>query len=281
MKPGIFPSMSAWGSPPPPAFPGWSAGKEVSLGAVGLDGWKLVDAFHHHAPMRLLVDPMSHLQSGLSLTPRGPVPSFAYAKEMLEEVLRARPARLLVLGSGAGAIPISVARLSPETEVTAVDAERAMEHISRTMFSAPPSIKFVHEPALSFVATAPAEYDMVLVDVFSSDGLVPPELVSMEFASALRRCLSSSGRMVWNVSFRLSRPWTSAMSDMLATLAASSLPCVAYTSPVPRRAANALLYHPRPLCPPRSWRARSFSTLFRRPKPRPAMPPFRWPSSRL
>lgn len=265
----------------PAALTGWFAGREVPLGNLGLPGWKVVDAMHFGMPSRLLLDPQSHLQSGLSTTPAGPVPALSYARLMLAEVLRHRPARLLVLGAGASAIPISVARHAPQTEVTSVDSEWAMERVSRSMFSAPDSIRFVHAPALHFVSSGRDKYEMILVDVFSPSGLVPPELVSVEFAAALHRRLHAGGRMVWNVSFRRSGRWIASMGSLMATLAASSLPCMAYSSPGSARAANALLYHPQPSSAPPGWRLRKFAAFFRRAKVHHAVSPFRWPAHRL
>lgn len=273
--------MSPCKSAPFSGLPGWSAGQEVSLGTVGLSGWKAVDALHAGTPSRLLVDPLSHLQSGLSVLPSGPIPSLSYARAMLAEAIKSKPRRLLVLGAGAASIPISVAHHLPDTEITAVDLEWAMEGISRSMFSAQPSIRFIHASAQSFLYSGGDEYDMVLVDVFSTDGLVPPDMVSEGFTAALRRRLSARGRLVWNVSFRRSPRWVASMADLMTTLAASRLPCTAHESPRYGAASNALLNHPSPFSPPPGWTPRKFSPFFHRPSVRHAASPFRWPSDRL
>jgi hypothetical protein len=253
----------------------------VQLGSSGLPGWKAVDATHAGCPSRLLIDPNSHLQSGISFTQSGPMPSLSYARAMLRDIMADPPPRLLVLGAGICAIPTAALHLCPSIKVTAVDSEWSMRDLSLSMFGASPDIRFVHSSALGFLSSSRVKYDMVLIDAFGADGLVPPELVSLEAGRLLRRSLASGGRLSWNVSFRRSPRWSAAMSDLMATMTSSGLACEAYASWGSSRAANALLYHPSALVPPSGWSRRRFSPLFRRPVVRHSLRPFEWPAARL
>ena len=71
-------------------------------------------------------------------------------EELVRRIVDSRPASLLDIGTGSGCIAISVAALSPETEVWATDiSAKALEYARRNAANAGTKITFMQDDALS------------------------------------------------------------------------------------------------------------------------------------
>ena len=128
---------------------------------------------------------------------------YTYALEALSFAYRPGLRSALVLGIGAGMVPMRLAGRG--VDVTAVDIDPASLRAATEVFGFDPgrvhasTSRRTHLPALMH-ATA---IDVVIVDLFHGDG-VPDYLVTRDFFHDLKRCLGPDGVAVFNT-FRRSR----------------------------------------------------------------------------
>jgi spermidine synthase len=151
---------------------------------------------------------------------------YTYALEGLARAYRPQPRSALVLGLGAGMVPMALARSGAAVEV--VDIDPVAARVARDYFGLEPGRVRMHEAdARTFVRNCRGGYDVVVVDLFHGDG-TPDYLVTREFFRDLRRCLAGRGIAVFNTFADLQRP--RAYAHLLATLA-SELPHLALYRP--------------------------------------------------
>jgi len=127
---------------------------------------------------------------GQSLTP------FTWALEFLTRGLRPDAERVLMLGLGAGVIPMRLEAIGVDVDVVEVNPnsiEAAVDHFG---FDAE-KVNVVLADARTFVRQCPEPYDVVLLDMSNGDGL-PEYLLSVEFFSDVRRCLTPDGITIFN-----------------------------------------------------------------------------------
>jgi hypothetical protein len=127
---------------------------------------------------------------GASLTP------FTWALEFLARGLRPKAERALMLGLGAGIIPMRLEAVGVEVDVVEVNpssVEAAVDHFGFD----DERVNVVVADARTFVRECPKPYDVVLLDMSNGDGL-PEHLVSLEFFSDVRRCLTPDGITIFN-----------------------------------------------------------------------------------
>lgn len=128
--------------------------------------------------------------TGASLTP------FTYALELLAIGLRPEAKRALMLGLGAGIIPMQLSKRGVSVDVVEIDPSSIAAAQDYFGFDATKA-NVVQTDARTFVRDCPAEYDFVLVDMSHGDGL-PDYLLTVEFFADVRRCLSQDGIVVLN-----------------------------------------------------------------------------------
>lgn len=190
--------------------------------------WEVVDLLQDGERRRFLVNGGRRLQSGMVLG-NPPKPAFRYAKSMVEEAV-AGHSRVLVLGAGGFCIPTCILTGTGNTEVSVVDTEGWLEGVSARYFQKPDSryLRFIEAEAQSFLSSHRELYDLILVDLFGSDGLVPDKIVNRETISQMRAILRPGGSLLWNMSFGRSREWrrvAGRISCMLAEAGLPSTPC--------------------------------------------------------
>ena len=151
---------------------------------------------------------------------------YTYALEALARAYRPGMHSALVLGLGAGIVPMQFARTGIAADVVEIDP--ASLHVAQRYFGFDPARARVHHTdARAFVRACPERYDVVVVDLFHGDG-TPDYLVTREFFRDLRRCLAEDGVAVFNTFADLQRP--ESYAHLLATLRAE-LPEVALYRP--------------------------------------------------
>ncbi|HEX6006433.1 MAG TPA: fused MFS/spermidine synthase [Burkholderiales bacterium] len=179
---------------------------------------------------------------------------YTYALEALARAYRPDLQSALVLGLGAGIVPMQLARSGIAVDVVEIDP--ASLYVAQHYFGFDPARAHVHQAdARAFVRGCPRRYDVVIVDLFHGDG-TPDYLVTRDFFRDLKRCLADDGVAVFNTFADLDRP--AAYAHLLATLH-SELPAIA-------------LYRP-------DWRAvqlNSFLVAARGALPRPAKVTLDW-----
>ncbi|MBI4194264.1 MAG: fused MFS/spermidine synthase [Betaproteobacteria bacterium] len=141
---------------------------------------------------------------------------YTYALEALAYAYHPEPRSALVLGLGAGIVPMRLARRG--VDVAVVEIDPASLRVAREFFGFDAARARVHHAdARTFLRRCPRAFDVVVIDLFHGDG-TPDYLVTREFFRDLKRCLSPRGIAVFNTFADLERP--AAYAHFLATLRA-------------------------------------------------------------
>lgn len=127
---------------------------------------------------------------GLSLTP------FTWALEFLGRGLRPDAERVLMLGLGAGIIPMRLEAVGVDVDVVEINPSSIDAAVDYFDFD-PQIVNVVEADARTFVRECAEPYDVVLLDMSHGDGL-PEYLLSIEFFSDVRRCLTQDGITIFN-----------------------------------------------------------------------------------
>lgn len=146
---------------------------------------KYVTLYYNDGITQNIIDP-----DGRSLTP------FTYALEFLALGLRPDAETVLMLGLGAGIIPMRLADKGVAVDVVEIDPSSIQA--AEDFFGFDPSrANVVMTDARTYVRNCPKAYDVVMIDMSHGDGL-PEYLLSREFFIDVRRCLSRDGIAVFN-----------------------------------------------------------------------------------
>jgi spermidine synthase len=139
---------------------------------------------------------------------------YTYALEALAYAYRPEVRTALVLGLGAGMVPMQLAARNVAVDVVEIDPVSL--RVAREFFGFDPSKASAHlADARTFLHSCPRAFDVVVVDLFHGDG-TPDYLVTREFFRDLKRCLADHGVAVFNTFADLERPVSYA--HFLATL---------------------------------------------------------------
>ena len=151
---------------------------------------------------------------------------YTYGLEGLAHAYRPGLRSALVLGLGAGMVPMSLARRGAAVEV--VDIDPVAPRVAQKHFGFDPAAVRTHiADARTFLRNCKGGYDVVVIDLFHGDG-TPDYLVTREFFRDLRTCLGDRGVALFNTFADLTQPVTYA--HFLATLR-SELPHLALYRP--------------------------------------------------
>ncbi len=151
---------------------------------------------------------------------------YTYALEALSFSYRPDLRKALVLGMGAGMVPMRLAGRG--IDVTAVDIDGASLKAATEIFGFDPGkVHTLQADARTYLRTCPGGYDVVVVDLFHGDG-VPDYLVTREFFNDLKHCLAAGGVAVFNTFADLDHPL--AYAHLLTTLK-SELPYITLYRP--------------------------------------------------
>ena len=154
---------------------------------------------------------------------------YSHALEALALAYRPSLKSALVLGLGAGIVPMRLAARGIEVHVVEIDS--ASLAAARGIFGFDPSRAAVHlSDARTYLRRCVRRYDVVVVDLFHGDG-TPDYLVTRDFFRDLKGCLAPGGVAVFNTFADLERP--AAYAHLLATLRAELPYIVLYRPPWP------------------------------------------------
>ena len=129
---------------------------------------------------------------------------YTYALEALAQSYRPGFRKALVLGTGAGMVPMRLAGAG--VAVTAVDIDPAALRAARELFGYDPGrIETVQADARTYLRSCDGAYDVVVIDLFHGDG-VPEYLITRDIFRDLRRCLAAGGIAVFNTFADLETP---------------------------------------------------------------------------
>lgn len=140
-------------------------------------------SFYLNAPLRLVFE---YQQKIIDL-----VEAFANGRSDL---------RILLLGLGGGRMATHLNLLYPDWQITAVELRQAVIDIAYRYFQLPEvaEIETLQEDALTFVAENPYPFDIVIIDLFDSEG-IPDAFSSTDFQPPLQRQLKTPGLLVFNL----------------------------------------------------------------------------------
>jgi spermidine synthase/TM2 domain-containing membrane protein YozV len=151
---------------------------------------------------------------------------YTYALEGLARGYRPDIHGALVLGLGAGMVPMRLAEAGAPVEV--VDIDPVARRVAEKYFGFSHRKATTHQAdARTFLRRCSGAYDVVVVDLFHGDG-TPDYLVTREFFRDLRACLAEGGVAVFNTFADLDRP--ASYAHFLVTLK-SELPHLALYRP--------------------------------------------------
>ncbi len=151
---------------------------------------------------------------------------YTYALEALSFAYRPDFGTALVLGIGAGMVPMRLAGRG--IDVTTVDIDSASLRAAQEIFGFDPrKARAYQADARTFLRSCNGGYDVVIVDLFHGDG-VPDYLITRDFFRDLKRCLGARGIAVFNTFADLDQP--RAYAHFLTTLQ-SELPFVTLYRP--------------------------------------------------
>ena len=151
---------------------------------------------------------------------------YTYGLEGLARAYRPEMRKALVLGLGAGMVPMALANAGVEVDV--VDIDPVAPRVAERFFGFDPQKTRTHQAdARTFLRSCKSGFDVVVIDLFHGDG-TPDYLVTREFFNDLRRCLGARGVAVFNTFVDLTNP--GAYAHFLVTLRAE-LPHLALYRP--------------------------------------------------
>jgi spermidine synthase len=108
--------------------------------------------------------------------------------------------RCLMIGLGAGSMPVYLARYLPNLVIDNVELDPGVIAASKKYFGVreAPRMRMIENDGRVFVARSSETYDLILVDAFRG-GYVPFHLLTKEFYALLKQHLSPKGVVVFNV----------------------------------------------------------------------------------
>ena len=127
---------------------------------------------------------------GRSLSP------FTHALEHMSASLKPEAKTALVLGLGAGVVPTRLAAKGIEVDVVEINPDYLEAAIDHFQFDASVA-NVVEADARTFVRFCSVKYDVVVIDLFQSDG-IPDYLLSREFFMDIAGCMQADGVATFN-----------------------------------------------------------------------------------
>jgi spermidine synthase len=115
-------------------------------------------------------------------------------------LLNPRPASILMIGLGGGAMLKYLHRHLPDADLTTVEINPSVIDMRQDFHIPPdsPRLRILCADGASFLQSPPCRYDLILVDGFTGAGL-PPALCSASFYKRCKAALTEQGLLVANV----------------------------------------------------------------------------------
>jgi spermidine synthase len=143
--------------------------------------------------------------------------SYTYILEALAMKFSPQNDHVLVLGLGAGIVPMQMYRRGSNVTVIELDAGIMQSSIEHFNFDSA-NINLIQEDARTFVRHCPRSYDTIVVDLFQGDG-VPDYLLTVEFFSEIKKCMTMNSTLVMNTFYNNDNNNDDINPHILATIA--------------------------------------------------------------
>ncbi len=122
---------------------------------------------------------------------------YTYVLERMALAVKPDAANALILGLGAGVIPMELYYKGLEVDVVEIDPKVVDMAVKFLEFERSSISTLYTQDARTAIRNCAKSYDIVAVDLFSGDGL-PEHLVTQEFFADIKSCLSKDGVLVMN-----------------------------------------------------------------------------------
>jgi len=162
-------------------------------------------SFGNRRTRELVVD--ATVQGGIDTVSRLSVYEYPYFLQFIPRAINPKGKECLVIGLGAGVIPMWYEKQGVRADVVDIDPE--VFDVARRFFSFNISGKSIVEDARYFLNTPGKQYDYVILDVFNGDN-TPYHLLSREALITLKQRLTPGGILGINV-------WGNLKSDTYMT----------------------------------------------------------------
>jgi len=174
---------------------------------------KVVDySFGTNHSRELIIDGL--VQGGIDIYNHKSIYEYAYYMELLPYLLNPQGRQCLVIGLGAGVVPMWYEKMGIRTDV--VDISEDIADIAKTYFGFSLSGALHIEDARFFLASTTKKYDYIILDVFTGD-TTPAHLLSREALQQIRDHLAPGGVVALNL-FGSLREETFITASVLETL---------------------------------------------------------------
>lgn len=107
------------------------------------------------------------------------------------------PKSILVIGAGGFTLGLQ----DEKNDYSFIDIDKSLKHISEDHLlkqQLTPNKKFIAEPARAFLIRDTKHYDFIVLDAYSNINNIPPQLITKEFFSQVKKSLKPGGIMVFN-----------------------------------------------------------------------------------
>ena len=156
---------------------------------------KVLDYRHPDIRLReMLVD--GAVQGGIDLKDGMPVHDYYYYLQYIPYSLNPRGKSCLVMGLGAGIIPLWYEKLGIRTDV--VDINPQIFSVAEKYFGFHANGEMVAQDARFFLNRSQKKYDYIILDVFNGD-VLPEHVLSLESFEMISRHLNNGGILGMNV----------------------------------------------------------------------------------
>jgi spermidine synthase len=156
---------------------------------------KVVDYSYGRAHTReLMIDGL--IQGGMDMNNRLSVYEYAYLLEMLPYQINPAGRNCLVIGLGAGLVPMWFEQQGIRTDV--VDIDPVVVDVARRFFDFRISGDIILSDARHYLVTARRSYDYVVLDVFNGD-TTPGHILSREALELVRERMTERGVLAINL----------------------------------------------------------------------------------
>jgi spermidine synthase len=156
---------------------------------------KVVDyTFGEKRNRELMIDGL--IQGGIDMNSRLPVYEYFYFLESLPFAINPDGKTCLVIGLGAGIIPMWYEHKGVQTDVVEIDPE--IVRIARDYFGFSSAGNVIVEDARYYLNTAKDKYDYIILDVFNGDN-TPGHILSIESLRLVKTRMSERGVLAINL----------------------------------------------------------------------------------
>ncbi len=129
------------------------------------------------------------------------IASYLKAFDLYRTMRTEEPEKILLLGGGVYTYPLHFVASSSKGMIDVVEIDPALTQIAKEFFGFKenPRIRIINMDARVFLNSNSNVYDVILVDVFSPEGVVPAHIITKEAVSRMRESLKQGGMVITNV----------------------------------------------------------------------------------